>query len=294
MDYYLKIRNSVFLFIVFALFVSCKTTRTLPSVNSELESISEARLFKNIAANQLEYSTMYSKKMDITLDMKGDSKSFKATMRVRKDDFIWFAMTAPLGIEIGRLLFTPDSVKFINSREKTYFASDYSYITERYGIELTFDCLQKILSNHFFNFDICSSKEKSKGYKLDRKDGHYLLYTMEERAIGRQLRKLYKKKLKNKEFSLILQKIMIDPSTFRPVSVSVEDLDEKVGFGVNYRDFEVFDNRLQTNPLFPAKFDFYFFSEEGESHLEIKIERLEFDVPVEPSFKIPAKYKRIK
>jgi hypothetical protein len=293
MDCRWKIRNSVFLFLAFVLFASCKTTRTLPSVARELENISESRLFKNIASNQLDYNTMYSKKMDITLNMQGDIKSFKATMRVRRDDFIWFSMTAPLGIEIGRVLLTSDSVKFINSREKTYFTSDYGYFRDRFGLSLTFDCLQRILSNYFFHFDICALQEKPKGYKLDRKDGYYLLYTIEESAIDKQLRKLYKKKLKNKEFALILQKVKVDPSSFRPISVSIEDLDDKVGFGVNYSDFKIFDNQLQ-NPLFPAKLDFYLFSDEDESRLEIKIDRLEFNVPVEPSFKIPAKYKKIK
>jgi hypothetical protein len=279
----------------FILFVSCRTAKEVPLVSRELENISESRLLKNIALNQLEYSTMYSKKMSITLNIRGDIKSFKTTMRVRRDAFIWFSMTAPLGIEIGRILLTPDSIKFINSHDKTYFTSDYSYLVERYGINLTFDCIQKILSNHFFNFDICSLQAKpSEKYKLDRKNGYYLLYTLEESSIDRRLRKLYKRKLKNKESSLILQKVEIDPYSFRPFSVSIEDLDEKIGLGVSYRDFKVFDSHLSLRFFFPTKIDFSFFSQEERLSLKMEMDRLEFNVPVESSFKIPAKYKKMK
>jgi hypothetical protein len=287
-----KIRNSIVL--LFVLFTSCRSLKEVSSIPHELDNISESRLFRNITLNQLEYNTMYSKKINITLDIQGDTKNFKSTMRVRKDNFIWFSMTAPLGIEIGRILLTPDSVKFMNSHDKTYFISDYGYFSERYGVNLTFDCIQKILSNYFFNFDICSLQSKpSEKYKLDKKDGYYLLYTLEENSIDRRLRKLYRKKLRNKEVSLILQKVKIDPFSFRPFSISIEDLDEKVGFGVNYRDFKVF-NKLALNYLFPSKIDFSFFSQEERLSLEMEIDRLEFNVPVEPSFKIPAKYKKIK
>jgi hypothetical protein len=229
--------------------------------------------------------------MNITLNTRGDTRSFRATMRVRRDHFIWFSITAPLGIEIGRVLLTPDSVKFINSHDKTYFINDYSYFHDRYGINLTFDCIQRILSNHFFDFNFCSLREKPvKKYKLDRRDGHYLLSTFGESSINRRLKKLYKKKLKDKEYSLILQKIEIDPSFFRPSSVSVEELDEKTGFGVSYRDFRPFGDHF----IFPTKIDFHFFSGEDKSFLKIEIDRLEFNIPVEPNFKIPAKYKKIK
>jgi hypothetical protein len=61
---------------------------------------------------------------------------------------------------------------------------------------------------------------------------------------------------------------------------------------VNYSHFKTFDHAASPF-FFPGKIDFYFFSEEDRSSLEIKIDRLEFDVPVEPSFKIPAKYKKM-
>ena len=51
----------------------------------------------------------------------------------------------------------------------------------------------------------------------------YELSTVEERAISRKIKKFYKKKRKNKDFMLVLQRILIDPEYFRPVKVSVED-----------------------------------------------------------------------
>jgi hypothetical protein len=290
-----KMSNKIYLFFIFIFFISCGSKKEIPVAYNELENISESRLFKNITLNQLEYNTMYSKKMNVILDIRGNIKSFKATMRVYKDNFIWLSMKASLGIEVGRILLTPDSVRFINLHDKTYFISDYSYFGERYGINITFNDIQKILSNHFFNFDVYSLQGKpSKKYKLDRKDRYYLLYTLEESSIDKQLKKLYKKKLKNKEFSLILQKVKIDPLFFRPSSISIEDLDEKIEFEVSYGDFKIFDNPISLNSFFPTKISFSLFSQEEKLSLKIEIDKLEFNVPIEPSFKIPDKYKKIK
>ena len=42
---------------------------------------------------------------------------------------------------------------------------------------------------------------------------------------------------------LVLQRILIDPEYFRPVKVSVEDLDEDMSVSVNYGAFKQFSEK---------------------------------------------------
>lgn len=282
-------RSNLFILSLVVLFISCHSTKKLPK-QRELENISEGRLFKNIVENELNFQSLYSKKMDISLSTKKKSNSLKATMQMKKDSFICISMSAsPLGINVARLLLTPDSIKFVNFHDKEYFISDYSYFSNRFDLNLSFDCFQRILSNYFFNFESCTSlNDRTKRYKFDKSGNNYLLYTLEEKALGRKLKKLYKKRRKNKEYSLILQEIQIDPDYFRPCFVSIKDIEEQIGLNVKYDDFKDFGGYL-----YPGKILFNLYMESDPVEVKIVFDRLEFDVKVESNFKISSKYKRI-
>lgn len=282
-------RNSFLLIVVLIFFASCKSVKNITGKQRELPNITEGRLFKNIASNELNYSTIYAKKVDLSLKDKKESHNLKAILRIQRDSFISVAVSAPLGIEVARLLLTPDSVKFINQRSKEYFISDYSYFINKFDVGLTFDCFQKMLTNQFFDFESCTTDvDRGKHYKFDKSGNDYVLFTLEERALGRKLKRLYKKRKKNKEYSLILQKIHINPDCFRPNMVSIEDLEEKVGMSINYLDIKDFNGHL-----FPSRIIFKVTMDSGDLQLELDFNRLEFDVEVSPSFKISSKYKRM-
>lgn len=282
-------RSSFVVLLLFVCLVSCRSAKTVVKEKVELPNVTEGRLFKNVVDSALDFNTLYAKKIDLTLRDGKKENTLKAMLRIQRDSFIWVSVTAPLGIEVARVLFTPDSIKFISPREKEYFLSDYSYFSDKFDVDLTFDCFQKILSNHFFDFTSCTSLvDRNKRYKLDKSGDDYVLYSLEEKAIGRKLKRLYKKKRKNKEFTLVLQKVHINPDNFRPNLISIEDLEEKIGVSVNYERFNRFGERL-----FPSRLIFKLFSKTDDIEVTMDFSRLEFDVDVSPSFKISSKYKRI-
>ena len=282
-------KNSFLLIVLIVCLASCRSTKTVVRERVELPNISESRLFKSMVDSALNFETLYAKKIDLTLRNKEESNSLKAMLRVKRDSFIWISVTAPLGIEVARALFTPDSVKFINSRAKEYLLSDYSVFSEKFDVNLNFDCFQRILTNQFFDFVSCTSLiDKDKRYRFDKSGDDYLLYSLEERAIGRKLKRLYKKRRKNKEFTLVMQKIHVNPTNFRPNAVSIEDLDEQLEVSVNYADYKHFDGKL-----FPGQLLFRLLSDTDDLELILEFARLEFDVEVSPNFRITNKYKRI-
>jgi len=277
----------IWLGIVSVFAVSCHTVKEV-AVKKEVPAISENRLLKNIEAEALDYRTLYAKRTEVTWSDGKKTDSFKASVKIRRDSFIQVSLTAPLGIEVARILLTPDSIKFADTYHKKYFFADYSYLYEKFDVNIGFDCIQGLLTNDFFNFGNCGGIGKNRKFKFNRTETGYELSTLEERALGRKIKKLYKKKRKNKDYILILQKIAIDPQFFRPLSMSVEDVEEDMGVSVHYRNFKVFSERQ-----FPETIVFKLFSEDRENTLELKFMRLEFDVPVEANFKISSKYKRL-
>ena len=99
---------------------------------------------------------------------------------------------------------------------------------------------------------------------------------------------LYKKKRKNKEFSLILQKIHINPDCFRPCLVSIEDMEERVGMSVKYKNIKDFEGKV-----FPERIVFNIFTDDDNWEVQLDFSRVEFDVEVSSNFKISSKYKRM-
>lgn len=283
----MRIRNFLLYLLVCFTFTSCRTIKQVVE-KREIPLIGENKLLKNVEINKLHYHSLFAKRIDITLSNEKGSNNFKASMKIERDSFIQVSITAPLGIEVARVLLTADSIKFADIYHKKYFLADYDYFYEKYDFRLGFECLQKILTNTFFNMQTCGETMKNKRYKLDRTDSGYQLSTLEERALSRKIKKLYKKKRKNKDYVLILQKILIDSQSFRPLDISIEDVDEDMGVAVKYEDFKNFSGKL-----FPEKVVFKLFSDHEKTNLILKFQKIEFDVPVESNFKISSKYKRM-
>lgn len=274
---------------IFFLLFSCRSVSKLAVRENDIPDISENKLMRNIAINELDYSSIYAKRVDVVLKNGKISNNFKLSFKIERDSFIQFSVNGPMGIELARVLLTPDSIKFVNIYQKKYFISDYTYFYDKYDIQLSYDCIQSILTNVFFNFEKCGDGNDRVGkFRLDRTDEGYELFTFEERAINRKIKKLYKKKSKNKDFMLVLQKTMVDPRIFRPKSMSIEDVEEKVGLEVDYLDFKEFYGRI-----FPGRIVLKIYSEQNNSSVELRFQKIEFDVPVESNLRISSKYKRM-
>lgn len=267
---------------------SCRTVKNI-TVHKEIPFITENKLFKNIYSNELGYNTLYVKKADVSATMGKKSISCRATLKIKRDSFIQASLSLPLGIEIGRILLTRDSIKFVDSYNKKYFAGDYNFLYEKFDTRLAYDCFQNLLTNIFFNLETCGGSDlEDKKYKLDIQNDFYQLSSVEQKVLSRKIKKLLKRKRPNKDYALVMQKIDIDPVSFRPIRLSLEDIEENVGVSVSYSDFANYGDKL-----FPNKLIFELNYVGSKTRLEIDFSKIEFDVDIEPNFKISSKYKPI-
>lgn len=274
--------------LVSVLMFSCRTAKQVVT-EKDIPLMTEHKLLKQIESNRLNDSTLFAKRIDVSFTDGENSDNFKASLKISRDSFMQISLTAPLGIEVARILLTQDSIKFVDVYHKKYFLADYDYFNQRYDVSLTYDFLQNIFTNTFSDFTLLDeSGLRTKRYKLDRTEMGYKLWTVDKKNAGKKLKKFYKQSGSERDEIILLQEILIDPTYFRPLSMSLKDLNEGVGISVRYENFVRFGEEL-----FPEKMRFTLFSKKSNMDLNLKFQRMEFNVPVEPNFRILSKYKRM-
>lgn len=274
--------------LVSVLMFSCRTAKQVVT-EKDIPLMTEHKLLKQIESNRLNDSTLFAKRIDVSFTDGENSDNFKASLKISRDSFMQISLTAPLGIEVARILLTQDSIKFVDVYHKKYFLADYDYFNQRYDVSLTYDFLQNIFTNTFSDFTLLDeSNLRTKRYKLDRTEMGYKLWTVDKKNAGKKLKKFYKQSGSERDEIILLQEILIDPTYFRPLSMSLKDLNEGVGISVRYENFVRFGEEL-----FPEKMHFTLFSKKSNMDLNLKFQRMEFNVPVEPNFRILSKYKRM-
>ena len=267
---------------------SCRTAKQVVT-EKDIPLMTEHKLLKQIESNRLNDSTLFAKRIDVSFTDGENSDNFKASLKISRDSFMQISLTAPLGIEVARILLTQDSIKFVDVYHKKYFLADYDYFNQRYDVSLTYDFLQNIFTNTFSDFTLLDeSNLRTKRYKLDRTEMGYKLWTVDKKNAGKKLKKFYKQSGSERDEIILLQEILIDPTYFRLLSMSLKDLNEGVGISVRYENFVRFGEEL-----FPEKMRFTLFSKKSNMDLNLKFQRMEFNVPVEPNFRILSKYKRM-
>lgn len=267
---------------------SCKMNKEL-YINKNLPHINKGRLIDSILTNEFNYETFYAKKMNVDIIINDKKKNFNASLRIVKDNFIQLSITAPLGIELFRILLTADSVRFVDFYNKHYFISDYQRLEQKMDIAFNYNCLERLLTNRFITLGDCNQEIVDLNhFKLNEVNQGYRLSNMQERAIGRKIKKLYKKKRKNKDHILITEELTVDPTHYRPIQVGIMDYEDNNGFKIIYSDF-----KKEDSILFPSKLMAALYFEGDRFSLEIDFNKIYFDTVIKSNTRIPKKYKRV-
>ena len=143
------------------------------------------------------------------------------------------------------------------------------------------------MSNVYFDLENCGKNETDDTkFKFEKTGSDYVLSNVHRKALNRKIKKFFKKKRKNKDYTLILHKVHIDPTLFRPLKMSLEDLESDMGISVKYGNFKSFGEKM-----YPEDIEFNVVSDDLKIKLGLKVQKLEFDVKVTPNFRLSTKYK---
>jgi hypothetical protein len=177
----------------------------------------------------------FGAKVSVNSDINNQTNAFSANLRIKKDSAIWISISPALGIEVARALITPDSLKFINRINGTFFKGDYKYLNELLQIEVNFKMIQAILlGNVYLHYSI-------EQYISDRENTELVLSTIKKRRIRREI---------DLEIPQILtQEIWFSSLQNKIVRMEMQDYRPVRKFTVNYLQFEKVDELSMPNKL---------------------------------------------
>ena len=240
---------------------SCSTGKDISRFN--IKSMSTNNLIREIEDNQFEFDNLEAK---IGVNLKGNnSMGLKGQIRMHNDSVIWISLSLKVGIEIGRIMITPDSVKYINRSTKTYLAESIDYFNEYLPIVPSIQFLQDMLLG---NDTQIKRREKYKSYIDDKR---------------------YKLEAKN---DFIDKNIWILPESFKIGEFNIKDNRANSGeLTLKYENFQNVDGRLlPTKIVFDVDNNLGKHDDKSIIHIEInysdikKNEKLEFPFNISPKF----------
>lgn len=212
----------------------------------------------------------FGAKVSVDSDINNQTNSFSANLRIKKDSAIWISISPALGIEVARALITPDSLKFINRINGTYFKGDFKYLNELLQIEVNFKMIQAILlGNVYLHYSI-------EQYIRDRENTELVLSTLKKRRIRRDI---------DLEIPQILtQEIWFSSVQNKIVRMEMQDYRPVRKFTVNYLQFEKLDDLSM-----PKKF---IITAQADKHVKIDLEysRMTINKELNLPFNIPENY----
>jgi hypothetical protein len=90
-----------------------------------------------------------SAKLDVNYSTANETKSFGVRARLKQDSIIWLSITPAMGIEVVRLVITPDSILMVNRLDQKYFAGSADKANQLLKLDVSFDVLQSVLTGSF-------------------------------------------------------------------------------------------------------------------------------------------------
>ncbi len=282
--------------------LSCKTTKHVSqeipetkNVQPKLKNYGIGKLLDSITSKYLVYQNL-SIKFKLNVEFSQENHELEGILRIKKDSLIWISLTAPLGIEVARVMLSNDSVTFLNKLKREYLSKPYTFFEHLLNIELSYNDIQSIFTNQIFLFSETdeernlamntNSSERDvikKTFFRDKDSVNYVLKTHRKHKIKRMM----KKPTKN-ENSFIVENIKIIPNLFKIQSVEIFDYIDNRYLFINYSNFDLIN---QTH--FPTTIDFLVKDSTLTFFLKLQYNKITINQPFNYNFSIPYSYKKI-
>lgn len=261
--------------LVFSTMWSCKSSRNTEIGDRErLPNKKTNEIVESLRENDLVCDWM-SIKYEVEIKTNKIDDSFKLYARLKQDSVIWISATY-YAVEIGRFLFTPDSVKYIDRRNNKFFVGGYEYISKTFMIEADFHTLQSLILGNGYAF-VDNTDEKL------RSSEDMGMYTLSLLSKG-QLRRYERGEELPKDLGLVIS-LWVNPEDYRLARAEVLDVVEERRLTATYSEFE---NHCNTS--FPRKTEFVAISPNEQATVNTSVIKLSTGKKVSVSFTIPDKY----
>lgn len=136
---------SLIIFLLFLAGCAVKKPETSSVEMGKALSRSEKKtLISDLQNSKITYSSFTGR---AKTNLKINDNTFNTTLhlRIKHQEAIWISVTAIMGIEVARVLITPESIKIINRIQNEYIDKPFNYIYNFTGQELDFNAVEDLL-----------------------------------------------------------------------------------------------------------------------------------------------------
>jgi hypothetical protein len=269
---------------------SCKTTSELPTV--EARPISTAKLLKKVEQNAFDYEYLTIKSIRCNFTSTKSKAAFKINLKAQHDQKILVSISK-LNIPVGRVLLTPDSVKYVNYIDHEYFFDDYSYLSSFLNIDLDFATIQSIISNNAFSYRNDAKEKDFRTFKSYIESNMYVLQSEKEKKIYKMDEKDKTQKIERRlkrldDEALILQRMFFNPVNYALIQLELDDKTNRRNMNM------VFESFVQVDDMeYPSSMNMNFISPDETINMKIKLSGFSTDKIKSFSINIPEKYEQI-
>jgi hypothetical protein len=266
---------------------ACKTVKVVSDFKAK--PMSTDRIIKKIEENAFNYKYFSIKRINCQYQDGDNKASFRANLKTIKDEAIVLYFSK-LNISVGRILLTPDSIKYVNFLDKNYFIGDYGFLSEIFNIDLDFDDVQSILSNDIFSYRNVSGKNQFRNFTSYIDSGRYVLQSTKVRKINRIVQKDKPQRVERilkrlEDEALIIQTIIVRPDNFNIEKIRIEDKSNNQAVEFEFDDYTGLENKD-----YPGTINMSFLSEGKNISMKIRLGGFSTETVDNFGFNIPAKY----
>lgn len=216
-------------------------------------------------------------KASVSTVQDGSETTFNITLRGRRDSLIWISISPLLGIEVARVMVTPDSIKFLDRLQGRYQAGSFESINRLLQLKVNFEAVQALVFGNFFAY----KKNENRFNSVYLEDKYYILSSLNKKKLKRAL----EERDPNKP---VIQDISIHPFSFRILKMTVEDQKIEKTLSTEYEDFrEVNGGSFPFRSITRVQAD-------KELIIRIEFSKVTAGEPLEFPFNIPTNYVRMR
>lgn len=266
----------VFYIIAILLLVAQACSPARKAIREPLKQQGATFLFEQLQKSKPTFNTLSSRAAVDIRSSKTDM-SLKVQFRIQKDSLIWMSFSPLLGIEVVRIVLTPDSVKFIDRINKSYFCGNYSFFQEFYNVGFDYDMIESILLGVDFR---CYDQGEMKA-GIDN-----LLYHLST-ANRRKIRRFVRSHSDSER--VLLQDVWLDPQTFRIRQLKLKEATrDSRRLDAYYDSFVTLENK----DVLPDEMKLQIHSEENVE-IKLRINKIRINDTLSFPFSVPSSYQPI-
>jgi hypothetical protein len=102
-------------------------------------------------------------------------------LRAKKDSIIWISISPLLGIEVARVMITPDSVMMLDRIHNKYQVNTFETINKLLQLKVNFEIVQALLYGNFFAY----KKNENRFNSVYLEEKFYVLSSLNKKKLKR-------------------------------------------------------------------------------------------------------------